>query len=134
MKSIFVALFMLVGFTSFSQEDSTTIVNDTLDIYVINSTNRLIHTNTSFAIEYRDLKSLRDVRTIRFASEKEVDRFFANCFRAMEADVNIVSEHYTVNRNKLNKNLVRVHEKDGAYFLMSYDTVQKMQTAFERLK
>jgi len=134
MKSIFSALFFLIGFTTFSQEDSTVVVNDTLDIYVINSTNRLIHTNTTFAFEYRDLKSLREIRTIRFASAKEVDQFFASCFRALEADVDVVSANYMVNRNMLSKNIARVHEKDGAYCLLTYDTLQKMQTAFDRLK
>lgn len=134
MKSIFVALFVLIGFSSFSQEDTTVVANDTLDIYVINATNRLIHTNTTFAIEYRDLKTLRDIRTIRFDSVGDVDQFFASCFRAIEADVKVVSNDYTVNRNAVSKNVVRVHEQDGSYFLMTYDTLQKMQTAFDRLK
>ncbi len=134
MKSLVIALFVLMGAPSFAQEDSTVVVADTIDIYVINSTNRLMHAGNSFALEFRDLKSLKEIHSIQFASIKEVDKFFETCFRVLEQDVTIVGELYTVNRNKLSKNIVRIHDKEEAYFMLSYDTLQKMQTAFNRLK
>jgi hypothetical protein len=138
MKTIFLFLFILVGFTSFSQEDSTIVVSDsvvsfdTTNVYVINTTNRLIKVNNSYALIYRDLRSLRDIDTIRFNSAKELDKFFETSFKSLEQGVSITGQNYRVSRNVISKNVIRVENMHDAYFLLTYDTVQKMQTAFHR--
>lgn len=134
MKFFVIALFTLLGTSSFAQEDSSVVIHDTLDIYVINSTNRLMHIDDGFALEFRDLKTLKEIHSINFSTEQEVDKFFETCFRVLEKDVTVVGELYSINRNKLSKNIVRIHNKEEAYFMLSYDTIEKMQKAYNRLK
>jgi len=138
MKTIFLFLFILFGFTSFSQEDSTIVASDsvvsfnTTNVYVINTTNRLIKVNNSYALIYRDLRSLRDIDTIRFKLAKVLDKFFETSFKSLEQGVCITGQNYRVSRNVISKNVIRVENMHDAYFLLTYDTVQKMQTAFHR--
>lgn len=139
MKSLLSILLLCAASLSFGQTDSTLVTSDTLivqdttDIYVINSTNRMIAVDNSFAIEFRDLKKITEIGTIHFDSVKEVEQFFATCYRVLEQDVKVVGTLYTVSRNKLSKNVVRVDgQSETGYFFLSYDSVEKMEKAFYR--
>lgn len=133
MKTFFFISFIFTSLSGFSQTDSTATSMDTLDIYVINSTNRLVQIGSSYALLFRDLKSLREIHSINFQSSEEVNKFFATSFRSMEQDAIIIGEIYSVRRNKLSKNIIRVADKSDGYMLLSYDSLEKMQVAFNRL-
>lgn len=132
MKSIFLfASLLLCGF-SFAQTDSTLVIEDTTNIYVINSTNRLIQVGNNYSIEFRDLKTLNEVHYIRLDSKADVEKFFATCYRVLDQNKKVVGQHYTINRNVLSKNVVRIEHKDEAYFMLAYGTIEKMEKAFTR--
>lgn len=137
MKTFVTILFLCVISASYAQTDSTatvsdTLISDTSDIYVINKTNRFVAVDSDFAVVFRDLKSLKEIHSVHFSTTKEVEQFFATCFRVLEKDVNIVGPLYSISRNKLSKNVVRIEDQQGGYFFLSYDTVEKMQAAFYR--
>lgn len=139
MKTVFLIALILIGFSASGQEDSTyvapdtaVVAFDTVNVYVINSTNRLIKVNDSYALIYRDLRSIREIDTIRFSSAKELDKFFETSFKSLEKGIAITGQNYHVSRNVISKNIVRVENMKDAYFLLTYDTVEKMQTAFHR--
>jgi len=132
MKSLFLLIFLSFGSLTFAQSDSTTVIEDTSDIYVINNTNRLIQVGDDYSIEFRDLKRLTEVHYIRFESQADVSKFFADCYKVLDQNTTISNQLYTVNRNVLSKNVVRVQHHDLAYFLLSYGTIENMEKAFER--
>ena len=130
MKLLPLTLFLLLVSTSvFGQSDTT-------DLYVINNTNRLVSIKTDgkthYAFCYRDLKSLRITKCFPFEDKQALTDFFDRCEKSLETDKTLVTKHYNTSRNKLNKNVVRVNNKEGGYVLIKYDTLQKMRNAFDK--
>ncbi|XOV66315.1 MAG: hypothetical protein ACFHU9_11815 [Fluviicola sp.] len=132
MKSHILPLFLLISSFSFCQSDSVSVAEDTSNIYVINSTNRLIKVGDDYSIEFRDLKRLTEVHYIRFESKEAVQKFFTDCYRVLDQDATISNSLYTLNRNMLSRNVVRIEHDDEAYFLLAYGTLEKMEKAFKR--
>ena len=127
MKLILSTLFVLVQLAAFSQ--------DTTDIYVINKTNRLIKIDdAAYAFVYRDLKSLKEIRSFNFENKTALDKFFRLCQKALDVDQGTVTGHYNVSRNRLSKNVVRVNDKNGGYTLIKYTTLDHMRKALENSK
>jgi hypothetical protein len=123
MKNLLIVLALLFTTNLIAQ-------SDTSDVYVINNTNRLVKVGgESYALIYRDLKSLKQIRSFHFDDSKELDRFFELCQKALEKDQGTVTANYNVSRNKLSKNVVRVNDKQGGYMLLKYSTLQHMKTA-----
>ena len=132
MKSHLLLLFLALSTFSFGQSDSTVVTEDTTDIYVINSTNRLIQVGDDYSIEFRDLKRLTEVHYIRFDTEGEVRKFFSDCYKVLDQNTTIATRLYIVNRNVLSRNVVRIEHDDLAYFMLAYGTLEKMEKAFDR--
>ena len=132
MRTFLLAAFLLLGFQNFAQTDTVIVSKDTVNVYVISSTNRLIEIEGDYAIEYRDLKNLKNGRFLNFDSAKDLEKFFDSCFRSLEKGTEIASVNYTLSRNKISKNVVRVQGKEKSYFMLSYETLEKMKTAYER--
>lgn len=132
MKSLLLLICLTFGSFIYAQSDSTVVTEDTSDIYVINNTNRLIQVGDDFSIEFRDLKRLTEVHYIRFDSQADVRKFFADCYKVLDKNTTISNQLYTLNRNMLSKNVVRIQHHDLAYFLLSYGTIENMEKAFER--
>lgn len=127
MKSLLTTLCLLLSISSFAQ--------DTTDIYVINNTNRLVAIDTdSYSFIYRDLKSLKQIRSFHFEAKKDLVKFFDLCLKALEKDQGTITGSYNVSRNKLSKNVVRVNDKNGGYVLIKYDTLEHMRKAADRIK
>ena len=125
MKALFTTLCLLISISSFGQ--------DTTDIYVINKTNRLVTIGSdSFSFIYRDLKSLKQIRSFHFDTDADLTKFFALCFKALEKDQGTITDNYNVSRNNLSKNVVRINNKVGGYVLLKYSTLEHMQKAMER--
>lgn len=127
MKLTLLLLLLLSGFTY---------AQDTTDIYVINNTNRFVaidhEGNTSYAIVYRDLRSIKEMHTIHFENKANAHVFFEHCMIALEQDKIVENKRYSINRNALSKNVIRVEDEDEGYFMLKYSTVERMRTAFER--
>jgi len=132
MKSLLLFFSLALSIVSFGQSDSTAVLEDTSDIYVINNTNRLIHVGDDYSIEFRDLKRLTEVHYIRFDDAGEVRKFFSDCYKVLDQNTTIANSLYIVNRNVLSKNVVRIEHDDLAYFLLAYGTLEKMEKAFDR--
>ena len=127
MKALFTTLFLLVSVFGFSQ--------DTTDIYVINKTNRLVALQSdSYAFIYRDLKSLKQIRSFNFDDKAGLLKFFRLCYKALDQDQGTVTSKYNVSRNRLNKNVVRVQDKNNGFVLISNSTLDNMREALKREK
>ena len=127
MKAIFTTLCLLISISSFGQ--------DTTDIYVINTTNRLVALDSdSYSFLYRNLKSLKKMRFLHFESTEDVVKFFDLCQKALDLDQGTITSNYNVSRNTVSKNVVRVNDKDGGYFLLKYSTLEHMRKAFENIE
>jgi sialic acid synthase SpsE len=125
MKALFTSLFLLVSVFGFSQ--------DTTDIYVINKTNRLVAIQSdSYAFIYRDLKSLKQIRSFNFETKADLLTFFKLCQKALDKDQSTITSDYNVSRNRLSKNVVRIQDKKDGYVLLSYTTLDHMRSALER--
>lgn len=138
MKNIITLLIFFVSLTSFSQETDTTLLNaaDTVDIYVINSTTRFValpnEGNTKFSFYYRDLKYIKTIRELKFQSEEDVNKFFDTCEKALETDKTYITNGYNVSRNRVSKNVLRLNNKEGGYYMLKYDSLEKMRKAFDK--
>lgn len=122
MKTILASLLLIVSFNGFSQ--------DTTDVYVINNTNRLVSIDgNSYAFIYRDLKSLKQIRSFHFSSKTELDKFFNLCQKALDQDQGTITASYNVSRNRISKNVVRINDKNDGYVLLKYDTLDHMRKA-----
>jgi len=134
MKALCIS-FLLIAFTTpaICQEDG---VADTIDIYVINNTNRFValpaEANTKYAFFYRDLKSLRTINELKFQNVTEVTKFFDTCEKALETGQLYVTQGYNISRNRLSKNVVRLNNKEGGYTLLKYATLEHMRKAFDK--
>lgn len=125
MKALFTSLCLLVSVFGFSQ--------DTTDIYVINKTNRLVAIQSdSYAFIYRDLKSLKQIRSFNFETKADLLTFFNLCQKALDKDQSTITSDYNVSRNRLSKNVVRIQDKKDGYVLLSYTTLDHMRSALER--
>ena len=129
MERILLSLFLVISSFSFAQ--------DTTDVYVINSTNRLIRiangSSNTYAIEYRNLKKLKETVSINFGKKEAVYKFFDTCEKVLNTDTRIIGENYNVNRNKVDKNTVKVDNKfEGAYFLVKRETLDNMRSAMDK--
>ncbi|GAB5417094.1 MAG: hypothetical protein Crog4KO_19600 [Crocinitomicaceae bacterium] len=133
MKSLLLLSCLIFSGLTFAQSDSTLVTEDTTDIYVINSTNRIMQVGDNFSIEFRDLKSLKELHYIRLDNQAEVQKFFNTCYKVLDKNVEIVGQKYTIKRNIVSKSVVRISHHDGAYFMLSYDTIEKMEKAFNRI-
>ncbi len=133
MKSLLLLTSLIFSALTFAQSDSTVITEDTTDIYVINNTNRIMQVGDNFSIEFRDLKRLKELHYIRLDTKAEVQKFFNTCYKVLDQNVEIVGQKYTIKRNVLSKSIVRISHHDGAYFMLSYDTIEKMEKAFNRI-
>ena len=125
MKALFITLSLLCSVSVFGQ--------DTADIYVINNTNRLVSVGAdSYAFIYRDLKSLKQIRSFHFDSLDELEKFFDLCQKALDKDQGTITDAYNISRNKLSKNVVRINDKMGGYVLIKYSTLEHMRKATMR--
>jgi len=134
MKVLFFVLSLFACGTSVAQEDSTIalVQEDTSAIYVINNTNRLIKVGDYYLLEFRDLRTISMVQSIRFDSKENVETFIADCYKVLDQNTTVVREQYKMNRNVLSKFVVRIEQNDEAYFLLAYGTLEKMEKAFKR--
>lgn len=138
MKNILTLILVVFSFGAFAQENDTPKLNsaDTTEIYVINSTTRFValpnEGNTKYSFFYRDLKFLKIIRELKFQNSEEVNKFFDTCEKALETDKTFITQGYNVMRNKLSKNVLRLNNKDGGYFLLKYDSLEKMRKAFNK--
>ena len=140
MKMYITLSLILVSLSGFSQEtlDSTAVIEpitvDTVDLYVINSTNRLIALPneglTKYAYQYRDLKYLRTMRELKFQNAEAMEKFFGICDKALATDKTLITQGYNISRNRLNKNVIRLNNKENGYTLLKRETLEFMKTEF----
>lgn len=129
MKLFLPLLLLSLGSFCFSQ--------DTTDIYVLSSSNRLIQikkdTQISYSLEYRNLKKLNETVSIDFGKKENVYKFFETCEHVLNTDTRIVGERYNIGRNKIDKNTVKVdNKKGGAYCLIKRETLENMRSAMDK--
>lgn len=138
MKNYISLLLILLTFGAFAQESDSLKLNaaDTTEIYVINSTTRFValpnEGNTKYSFFYRDLKYIKTIRELKFQSAEDVNKFFDICEKALETDKTYITSGYNVSRNRLSKNVLRLNNKDGGYYLLKYDSLEKMRKAFNK--
>ncbi len=138
MKNYIVLLIMVVSFGATAQESNNLKTNeaDTVDLYVINSTTRFIalpdEGSTKYSFFYRDLKYLKTIRELKFQSAEDVQKFFNTCDKALETDKTFVTQGYNVSRNRLSKNVLRLNNKEGGYYLLKYNSLEKMKSTFTK--
>lgn len=138
MKNYIVLLILSVAFGVSAQESDNVKMNeaDTVDLYVINNTTRFIalpdEGSTKYAFFYRDLKYLKTVRELKFQSAEDVQKFFNTCDKALETDKTFVTQGYNVSRNRLSKNVLRLNNKDGGYYLLKFNSLEKMKSTFKK--
>lgn len=132
MKTILFSIFIAFGGLLFAQDDTTSLVSDTTDIYVINTTNRLAGVGSGYILEFRDLRSIKETRSIHFSNTTEMQRFFDDSYTALDRNTTVNRDLYTLRRNLVSKNMLTVELEDKSYFLLTYGTIEKMEKAFSR--
>lgn len=138
MKNYITLLLIFCALSVSAQEADSITVNaaDTADIYVINSTTRFValpdEGNTKYSFFYRDLKYLKTIRELKFQSAEDANKFFDTCEKALETDKTFITHGYNVSRNRLSKNVLRLNNKEGGYYLLKYDSLEKMRKAFNK--
>lgn len=140
MKNYIVLLILSVAFGVSAQESDNFKMNeaDTVDLYVINNTTRFValpdEGSTKYSFFYRDLKYLKIIRELKFQSGSDVERFFNTCDKALETDKTFITQGYNVSRNRLSKNILRLNNKEGGYFLLKSASLEKMKSTFQKSK
>ena len=140
MKNYIVLLILSVAFGLSAQESDNFKMNeaDTVDLYVINNTTRFValpdEGSTKYSFFYRDLKYLKIIRELKFQSGSDVERFFNTCDKALETDKTFITQGYNVSRNRLSKNILRLNNKEGGYFLLKSASLEKMKSTFQKSK
>lgn len=133
MNNLYVSLFFL-AFSFFGHCQSE--VADTTDLYVINDNGRLVSItnegNNKYAFFFRSLKSPRPQKELLFKSADELAKFFEICEKALATDKTYITSGFNISRNTLNKNVVRMNDKEGDYNLLKRETIQLMREAFEK--
>lgn len=128
---------LFISVLSFGQaKDSLAVASaDTVELYVINKTNKFVglpdEGSGKYSFFYRDLKYIKEIRELKFNSKEEVTKFFETCEKAMNTDKTYITQGYNVSRNKLSKNVLRLNNKDGGYYLLKEATLDNMKKAFE---
>ena len=102
---------------------------DTIPVYVINNTNRLVQINDSYSFFYRDLKKVKQIRELKFKSKKELEIFFEKAYKVLDTDISLFTQGYTIDRSKMNKNSLKVSKKENGYFMIKRETLENMQKA-----
>lgn len=102
------------------------------DLYVINETNRLMKVGDDYVFEYRDLKFIKKhIRSLKFDSKEELLSFFDKAENTLNTDQGVLNEKYSMYRHKLNKNTVRINNKDGGYVLLTRETLENMRNTVQ---
>lgn len=105
---------------------------DSKNLYVINETNRLMKVGDSYVFEYRDLKFIKKhIRSLKFDSKEEILGFFDKAENTLNTDQGVLNEKYSMYRHKLNKNTVRINNKDGGYVLLTRETLENMRNTVQ---
>ena len=121
-------LFILFSFNAISQ--------DTSDVYVINNTNRLVSVEsdqgTGYVFFYRNLSKIGTTDFIPFEDNEAMISFFNTCLRSLDEDKLLMTQGYSISRNKLSKKVAKVRKKDGGYFLLKRDTLDAIRDAYAR--
>ena len=139
-KNYLLIIFIVCSIVGNAQEPEGLKINDadTIDLYVINSSTRFISLpdegNTKYSFFYRDLKYLKIIRELKFQSGSDVERFFSTCDKALETDKTFITQGYNVSRNRLGKNILRLNNKEGGYFLLKSASLEKMKSTFQKSK
>ena len=112
--------------------------SDTTMIYNISKTNYFVQVKTPekthYSFFYRDLKHVKETRELVFANKQEVNEFFDKAEKVLATDSGIITSKYNLYRNKMNKNTLRLQNKEGGYVLISRETLETMRKEFEKLK
>lgn len=124
MKTLLAILLFTLSFNSFSQ--------DTTSLYVINNTNRLVQVGDSYSFFYRDLKYIKEIRELKFETKKELDEFFEKAYKVLNTDVALITQGYNLMRNKMNKNVLKIRNKDLGYVYIKRRTLDNMKEASNR--
>ena len=102
---------------------------DTTNLYVINNTNRLTQIGDSYSFFYRDLKNVKIIRELKFATKVELDEFFEKAYSVLDTDVALITQGYNLMRNKMNKNVLKIRNKELGYVYIKRGTLDNMKTA-----
>ncbi len=112
--------------------------SDTVKIYIISNTNKFVQINTPekthYSFFYRDLKHVKETRELIFPNKQEVNEFFDKAEKVLATDSGIITSKYNLYRNKVNKNTLRLQNKEGGYVLISRETLETMRKEFDKLK
>lgn len=126
MKMLLAILSALI-LTSNAQAQDTTVV------YNINKTNELVKIGDhQYSYFYRDLKFIKETRELSFDSKEEVLKFFEKGYKALDTDIDLITKGYNLMRHNVSKNVLKVRNKDGGYFLLKRATIDKMKAAVEK--
>lgn len=130
MKQIILLSIAFLSFNALSQADTT-------KIYVINKTNEFVQIKsdgyTKYSFFYRDLKFMKETRELVFSNKAKVIEFFDKAEKVLATDSGIITADYNLYRNKLNKNVLRIQNKEGGYVLLSRETLETMRSELEKL-
>ena len=149
MKHFVILSFTFLSITLFGQKEpkvealerdssqiSEPVVNDTIELYVINNTNSFVaiqsSVKTEYAFFYRDLKFLRTQRELNFKNAESLEKFFTICDKALATDKTHITQGYNISRNRLNKNVLRLNNKQGGYTLMKRETLEFLKEAYKK--
>ena len=128
----FLALFSLLFLST--QLDAQ---SDTVKIYIISNTNKFVQISTPekthYSFFYRDLKHVKETRELIFKNKQEVNEFFDKAEKVLATDAGIITSKYNLYRNKVNKNTLRLQNKEGGYVLISRETLETMRKEFDKL-
>ena len=118
---LYILAFTIIPFIGQSQ--------DTVVVYAVSNTNRLVQINDSYSYFYRDLKYVKQIRELKFESKGELEIFFEKAFKVLDTDISLFAQGYTLVRAKMNKNSLKVRNKDNGYFIVKRETLENMQNA-----
>lgn len=124
MKNFIALLFVLSSVLSYAQ--------DTTEIYVINKTNRFTKIGDSYSFFYRDMKYVKEIRELKFDSKDDALAFFEKAYKVLDTDVDLITKGYNLMRNNLSKNVLKLRNKDGGYFLIKRSSLDHMKEAVEK--
>ena len=124
MRNIIAFALAFISLTSFGQ--------DTTEIYVINKTNKLTKIDDTYSFFYRDMKFMKEIRELKFDSKEDALAFFEKAYKVLDTDVDLFTKGYNLMRNNLSKNVLKLRNKDGGYFLIKRSSLDHMKSAVEK--
>lgn len=124
MRKLTTLLFILIGFATMAQ--------DTTDVYVINNTNRLAQIGDSYSFFYRDLKYVKEIRELKFDDQTDFVEFVEKAYKVLDKNIELIAKGYSLKRNAMSKNVLKIRNKDGGYVLIKRGTLDNMKEAIER--